>query len=215
MPIVKASNNLKTVSDTIKKNDGLDELPHSLETIKMISPSRFDGVVYPREFVIITNSQHGCTGPMWDDLSLDVLPLEIGMQFVQQLREGHNLEAQLLFHQQLSEDNINRSMIAYLDCLSQFHTDVLNQQWTESNTLSDFWDEIGHACHNLQACLDRNHQRRLTYWQSTQLSQSRLILPHRSNYPSLNKDGPHQITMTATDRGVTVQKAVITFHIDE
>ncbi|KAK2949681.1 hypothetical protein BLNAU_15352 [Blattamonas nauphoetae] len=45
MPSVKASNNPKTVSDAIEKNDGLDELPHTLETNKEISPSRFDGVV--------------------------------------------------------------------------------------------------------------------------------------------------------------------------
>ncbi|KAK2960546.1 putative ryanodine receptor type 1 [Blattamonas nauphoetae] len=74
----------------------------------------------------------------WDEVSLEVLPLEIGMQFVQQLCEGHNLEAQLLFHQQPSEDNsIITSMIEYLDYLSQFLTDFLNQQLMASSTLSD------------------------------------------------------------------------------
>ncbi|KAK2963103.1 hypothetical protein BLNAU_2126 [Blattamonas nauphoetae] len=65
----------------------------------------------------------------WDDLSLEILPLVIGMQFVRQLREGHDLETQLLFHQQPSEDdNIITSMIEYLHYLSQFLTNVLNQR---------------------------------------------------------------------------------------
>ncbi|KAK2960070.1 hypothetical protein BLNAU_4953 [Blattamonas nauphoetae] len=65
----------------------------------------------------------------WDDLSLEILPLVIGMQFVRQLREGHDLETQHLFHQQPSEDyNIITSMIEYLHYLSQFLTNVLNQR---------------------------------------------------------------------------------------